>query len=105
MDAPAPRLNLPTPVAPSVVVKALAVLGLRTSPAVLPDAVMLALIFILFEAVSVRVVLALHATTSFTLTSPDPVELPRLLINSTLVLPRLPDNVAPVMSPPLLATV
>ena len=82
-----------------------AVPGLMTSPAVLPLAVMLALTLTLFEAVSVNVVFALHATASFTFTLPDPAAPPPLLSRITGVVPRFAESVAPVMSPPAAATV
>src|SRR5580704_8312246 len=64
------RLKTPVPLAGTAPI---ALLGLMTSPAVPPVAVMLALMLTLFEAVSVSVVLALHVTAAFTFTSPDPV--------------------------------
>src|SRR6202051_2108420 len=67
------RLNTPVPLAGA---PPLAVLGLMTSPAVSPVAVMLALMLTLFEAVSVRVVLAVHETAPFTFTSPGPAKSP-----------------------------
>jgi len=82
-----------------------AVPGLMTSPAVAPLAVMLALMLTLFEAVSVKVVFALHATASFTLTLPDPAVPPPLLCRIIEVVPRLLESVAPVRSPPAAATV
>src|ERR1700680_2312971 len=77
------RLNTPEPLAGTAPI---ALLGLMTSPAVPPVAVMLALILTLFEAVSVSVVLALHVTAAFTVTSPDPMP-PRvpLVWSKTLV--------------------
>ena len=54
-------------------------------PAVLPVAVILALILTLLEAVSVSTVFAPHATASFTLMLPDPAVTPALLFTSTEV--------------------
>src|ERR1700689_5134640 len=67
MEFPRFKLKAPEPLAAWL---PLAVLGLITRPAVLPVAVMLALTLTLFEAVKVSVVLALHATVSFTLMLP-----------------------------------
>ncbi len=100
--APAPRLNCPVPLAVS---PPLAVLGLSAIPAFAPLAVMLALTLTLFEAVKVKFVLAPQVTASFTLTLPEPALLPLLLWICTLLLPRAVPRVAPVMSPPLAATV
>ncbi len=61
------RLNTPVPLAGTA---PMVELGLMTSPAVSPVAVMLALTLTLFEAVSVSVVLAPHDIGAFTLTSP-----------------------------------
>src|ERR1700682_391269 len=61
------RLNTPVPLGGT---PPIAVLGLMTSPAVLPIAVMLELMLMLFEAVSVRMVLALHEIGAFTFRLP-----------------------------------
>src|SRR3984893_18521001 len=83
-DAPL-RSNTPVPLAGA---PPLAVLGLMTSPAVAPIAVMLALMLTLLEAVSVSVVLALHETAPFTFTSPGPAESPSVpLVWSTTLVP------------------
>src|SRR6202043_2455230 len=76
------RVNKPVPVAGPA---PFAVLGLMNSPAAPPVAVMLALILTLFEAVSVRVVLALHAIAAFTFTSPNPAPTVLLVCSRTLV--------------------
>src|ERR1700692_112036 len=102
MDAPLLRLNVPVPIAVSV---PLAVLGLMTTPAVLPVAVMLALTLTLFDAVIVKVVLALHEIASFTFTLPLPAVAPLLLCKTTPVVARLVESSAPVISPPIVATV
>src|SRR6202051_1807926 len=79
------RLNTPVPLAGA---PPLAVLGLMTSPAVAPVAVMLALMLTLFEAVSVRVVLAVHESAPFTFTSPGPAKsLAEPLVWSTTLVP------------------
>src|ERR1700722_3421083 len=78
------RLNMPVPLADT---PPLAVFGLMTKPAELPVAVMLALMLTLFEAVSVRVVSALHEIAAFTFTSPDPAAAMPLVWSRTLVPP------------------
>src|SRR6202051_1179372 len=86
-DAPLKPLRLKTPV-PLAGAPPLAVLGLMKSPAVSPVAVMLALMLTLFEAVSVRVVLAVHETAPFTFTSPGPAKSPGVpLVWSTTLVP------------------
>src|SRR5882724_6127624 len=102
MEAPLLSWNVPVPLAISA---PFAVLGLMMSPAVLPVAVTVALTLTLFEAVSVNVVLALQDTLSFTFTSPLPAAAPALLCRITAVVARLFESAAPVMSPPLAATV
>src|ERR1700722_4517239 len=72
-DAPLKPLRLKTPV-PLAGAPPLAVLGLMTSPAVLPVAVMLALMLTLFEAVSVSVGVAVHESAPFTFPSPAPAK-------------------------------
>src|ERR1700730_19315290 len=66
---------------------------------------MLALILTLFDAVSVKAVLAFHATASLTFPLPDPAVAPLLLCRLTPVVPRLLESVVPVISPPLAATI
>src|ERR1700733_7976531 len=102
IDAPLLSLNIPIPLGSS---EPLAVLGLITIPAVLPLAVMLAFTLTLFDAVIVKVVLALHEIASFTFTLPPPVSVPLLLCRDTSVVMRLDESAAPVISPPLAATV
>src|ERR1700681_2328735 len=86
-DAPLKPLRLKTPV-PLAGAPPLAVLGLMKSPAVAPVAVILALMLTLFEAVSVRVVLAVHDTAPFTFTSPGPAKSPGVpLVWSTTLVP------------------
>src|SRR3984957_4285630 len=80
-DAPF-RLNIPVPLAGTA---PFAVLGLITSPAVLPVAVMLALILTLFDAVSVSEALAFHEIAAFTFTSPSPGPAVLLVCSTTLV--------------------
>ena len=81
------------------------VLGLITKPALLPVAIMLALILTLFDAVNVSVVLADQLIDELMLTSPNPLVAPAALISVTLLVPKLFCKVVPVMSPPLSATV
>src|ERR1700730_10083431 len=85
-DAPLKPLRLKTPV-PLAGAPPLAVLGLIKRPTVPPVAVILALMLTLFEAVSVRVVLAAHDTAPFTFTSPGPAKSPGvpLVWRTTLV--------------------
>ncbi len=107
IDAPAPRFRVPVPLAASV---PFAVLGLMASAALAPLALILPLTLTLFAAVSVRVVLALQETESLTLMLPPlppPVtkEVPVLLKMAKFVELRSLLNVAPVISPPVGATV
>ena len=101
-DAPLPRLKTPTPLAASM---PFVVFGLMTTPALSPVAVILALMLTLFDAVMVSVVLAPQVTASLIFTLPAPAEPPIALCRVMPVLPRLDDSAAPVMSPPLAATV
>src|ERR1700730_2407564 len=78
------RLKTPVPLAGT---EPIAVFGLMTSPAVLPVAVMLALILMLFEAVNVSVVLAVQERAAFTFTSPGSVPPGVLLVWSTTFVP------------------
>src|ERR1700683_4163207 len=100
-EAPAPMFKVPVPLGVSA---PLAVLGLMNNDAVLPVALMLALILTLFEAVSVSAVLALQETVSLTLTLPLPALAPALLCSVMEVVPSSLESVAPVISPPLGAT-
>src|SRR6202140_1275254 len=76
------RLNTPEPLAGTTPIAAL---GLMTSPAVPPAPVMLALILMLFEAVSVSVVLAFHAIGALTFKLPSPAPAVLLVCSKTLV--------------------
>src|ERR1700691_4598177 len=107
IDAPAPKFMVPLPLAVS---EPFVVLGLMARAAVAPFAVMLPLTLTLFAAVNVNVVFALHETVSLTLMLPPPPppvtgEVPVLLKIVKFVELRSLLNVAPVMSPPLGATV
>ena len=106
MYLPNSKLNTPLPLAVWVTPKyVLAVFGLITKPALLPVAIMLALMLTLFDAVNVSVVLADQLMDVLIFTSPKPLVAPAALCNSTLLVPKLFCNVVPVMSPPLSATV
>src|SRR6202163_2312026 len=76
------RLNTPEPLAGTTPIAAL---GLMTSPAVPPVAMMLALILMLFEAVSVSEVFALHAIGALTFKLPSPALAVLLVCSTTLV--------------------
>src|ERR1700736_3773702 len=76
------RLNTPEPLAGTT---PFAALGLMTSAAVPPVAVMLALMLTLFEAVSVSVVFAFHAIGAFTFKLPAPAPAVLLVWSTTLV--------------------
>src|ERR1700682_1513913 len=78
------RLNTPVPLAGT---PPPAVLGLMIRAAVLPVAVMLALMLTLFEAVSVRMVLVPHEIAAFTFRSPTSAPPGVPLVWSTTLVP------------------
>ena len=76
-----------------------------TSAALAPEAAIVPLTLTLFEAVSVKLLLALQETLSLTLMLPLPAARPLLLCSVTEVVPSSVESVAPVISPPVGATV
>src|ERR1700736_302892 len=93
------RLNTPKPLAGTTPIAAL---GLMTSPAVLPVPVMLALTLMLFEAVSISEVFALHAIGALTFKLPAPAPAVLLVCSTTLVpaFNAVPTSVLSTMLPP-----
>src|SRR5476651_142881 len=99
---PGRTFKVPVPLADS---DPLAVLGLMARRADAPVAVILELMSTLFEADKVSAEFDVQETAALMLTLPLPDLPPLLLCKVTEVVPRLDESAAPVMSPPLAATV